>query len=59
MFAEYPVVAPNGGSRCPVAVQCVEQYILGALHRLRHQRHGRWVAGSEAEVRFQEGSVAG
>ena len=21
MFAEYPVVAPNGGSRCPVAVQ--------------------------------------
>ena len=56
--AEYPIVAPNGGSCCSVAEQYIKHSVLVALHRLWHQRHSRRVAGSEAEVRYQNRSIA-
>ena len=56
--AEYPFIAPNAGCSCSAAEQCVKQSVLGALHRLWHQRHSRRVAGSETEVRDLLDSLA-
>jgi hypothetical protein len=57
--AEYPVVAPNCGSCCSVVKRCVKHSFWGALRRLWHQRHSRRMAGSEAEVRYKDWSIAG